>query len=275
LRCSLRPAAVEHFVRHYLPSGSNEEAVFSPAWCWDREETITYYIYDRQVDKRRTHSSTYELDLYKEGTRDWTASPLEVAAVDNAFAIWGIVADDLTFEKATSPDKAMVRIGFDLKDGSWSYVGKQCVLPEYSNTEDRTMNFGWSLTTEYGRGTALHEIGHMLGLNHEHQNPKCPFIWDEEKVLAHFNANDGWDEKTTRWNVLNKFTIRKPFPKKKPKKDDGTVFSSHWDPLSIMQYDYPEGLITQPEQYRKGIKHTQHDILSDIDIAWVRFVYGK
>ena len=44
--------------------------------------------------------------------------------------------------------------------------------------QERTMNFGWALTTAYGHDTALHEIGHTLGLEHEHQNPNAGISWN-------------------------------------------------------------------------------------------------
>ena len=43
------------------------------------------------------------------------------------------------------------------------------------NTKDaaqRTMNFGWALTTPYGHDTALHEIGHTLGLRTRAPEPE-------------------------------------------------------------------------------------------------------
>jgi hypothetical protein len=34
-----------------------------------------------------------------------------------------------------------------------------------------TTVYGWDLTSKYGAGTALHELAHVLGMEHEHQNP--------------------------------------------------------------------------------------------------------
>ena len=46
------------------------------------------------------------------------------------------------------------------------------------------MNFGWDLTPLGRSTTALHEIGHTLGMPHEHQNPFAGIAWDEETVYA-------------------------------------------------------------------------------------------
>ena len=67
----------------------------------------------------------------------------------------------------------MVRIGFDKKVGSWSYVGTNCrrVLPNKP-----TMNLGWiddsnNVLRDDEKGVILHEFGHVLGFTHEHQSP--------------------------------------------------------------------------------------------------------
>ena len=58
----------------------------------------------------------------------------------------------------------------------------------------RTMNFGWDLATAWGRATALHEIGHTLGLPHEHQNPRAAIVWNEARVYEHFSGEPNcWD----------------------------------------------------------------------------------
>jgi len=77
------------------------------------------------------------------------------------------------------PAEAELRIGFMPGDGSWSYLGRDCLLVPQG---ERTMNFGWDLRTSYGRSTARHEIGHALGMPHEHQNPHAGIIWDTEAV---------------------------------------------------------------------------------------------
>lgn len=50
------------------------------------------------------------------------------------------------------------------------------------------MNFGWPLDTPYGRDTAMHEIGHALGLEHEHQNPFAGITWDIDAVRRYFGV---------------------------------------------------------------------------------------
>ncbi len=100
-------------------------------------------------------------------------------AVRDCFEEWKRVGIGLKFVETADRSEAEVRIAFDQNDGSWSYVGRDVLG---ISAGEPTMNFGWDLTDDYGHTTALHEIGHTLGLPHEHQNPFAGIVWDEEAV---------------------------------------------------------------------------------------------
>lgn len=179
--------------------------------------------------------------LAEDGTSSWVSwvgDEEQRDVVRSAFAEWEALGIGLRFREVGELSEAEVRIGFLPGDGSWSYVGRD-VLGIAAG--ERTMNFGWDLTTPYGRTTALHEIGHTLGMPHEHQNPFAGIVWDEEAVYASFAAPpNGWDRETTFHNVLRKLDPRE-------------VEGSSWDPDSVMEYAFGSGLIVQPEQYRDGV----------------------
>lgn len=173
-------------------------------------------------------------------------------AVRAAFREWKDVGTGLQFVEVSDRSEAEVRIAFDQGDGSWSYVGRDVLG---ISAEEATMNFGWDLTDEYGRTTALHEIGHTLGLPHEHQNPFSGILWNEPQVYAHFaGPPNSWSQQQTFHNVLRKL-------------DTTEVEGSQWDPDSVMEYWFPAGLIREPAQYVDGI-HPPGG-LSPVDKEWV------
>jgi len=170
----------------------------------------------------------------------WTAPQAQRDVVRRAFETWKALGIGLVFREVTSLPEAEVRIGFDQGDGSWSYLGRQVLqIP----VPERTMNFGWDLTANpYGLTTALHEIGHTLGMPHEHQNPFAGIVWDEEAVYASLGGPpNNWPRATTYHNVLRKIS-------------PAAVRGSEWDPDSIMQYAFPAGLIREPVAYARGLR---------------------
>ncbi|RZL87658.1 MAG: hypothetical protein EOP82_25660 [Variovorax sp.] len=183
----------------------------------------------------------------------WQGSADDIGAVDDAFEAWAKLGIGLSFRPVDAPEDATVRIGFDPQDGSWSYVGRDVL--NIRDPLQRTMNYGWSLTTPYGRDTALHEIGHTLGLEHEHQNPNAGITWNRPAVLAYFTgAPNFWDEQKIEWNILRKIP---------PSQVKGT----NWDPDSVMEYQFDAGLIELPAKYQAGLMPAGG--LSYADKAWV------
>jgi len=187
----------------------------------------------------------------------WFGSNSDIAAVDTAFEAWASLGICLSFRKAAQPGDAMVRIGFDPGDGSWSYVGRD-VLNVKEPTQ-RTMNFGWALTTPYGRDTALHEIGHTLGLEHEHQNPNAGITWNTQAVIDYFSGPpNNWQQSQIEWNILRKIPVSE-------------IKGTNWDPDSVMEYQFEAGLIQAPAQYQAGL--APKGGLSQADKSWVLASY--
>ncbi len=156
-------------------------------------------------------------------------------AVRDAFAKWKAVGVGLEFQEVDQLSEAEVRVGYSTADGSSaSAVGRE-VLDVPLN--EPTTVYGWDLTTPYGRGTALHELGHVLGMEHEHQNPFAGIKWHEQAVYDSLaKPPNNWDHETTFHNILEKLTSQQ-------------VQGSTWDPDSIMEYEFEPGLIDEPEQY--------------------------
>ncbi len=80
---------------------------------------------------------------------------------------------------------ADIRIGFN-PDGYWSVVGNDSIDNSVAKPNQESMNFeGFAdgLPQDW-QGVVLHEFGHALGFEHEHQSPGSPceteFRWDDD-----------------------------------------------------------------------------------------------
>lgn len=81
---------------------------------------------------------------------------------------------------------------------------------------------------EYQR-VILHEFGHVLGFNHEHQFPGV-ITWDEPALCRHGRIEWGWDCETVKEQIINA--------------QKGERVGTKFDFTSIMEYEFPTGLGT-------------------------------
>jgi hypothetical protein len=209
------------------------EAIVQTRNKWVNGTVLHYYFFDRDTDGSQVR--------FTDGTTrfvSWVGAEDQQQAVRDAFAAWKSAGMGLEVREVSDRSEAEIRIGFQQGDGAWSYLGRD-VLNQ--GVDARTMNFGWDVTTPYGRSTALHEIGHTLGMPHEHQNPFSGIVWNEQAVYDYLGGPpNNWDRGRAYHNVLRKL-------------DPAEVEGSAWDPDSIMHYPFPAGLITAPPEYATGI----------------------
>ena len=190
----------------------------------------------RSIEKKWVNGTVLNYYFFDSPTR-WRGSNAQKEAVRAAFAEWKSIGIGLEFQETTDPQEAEIRIGFERGAGAWSYVGRDAV-DFASDPNERTMNFGWDVTTPYGRDTALHEIGHACGYPHEHQNPNAGIVWNEQAVIDYFSGPpNNWSERQIRHNIMRKI-------------DPALVEGSKWDKDSIMHYQFGAGLIKQPEVFQ-------------------------
>lgn len=233
--CSLKPIQPRELGKNVF--GDRLEVIVSLDNKWVNGTVLHYYFFDSRTD--------------------WATSEAEKNIVREAFDIWKDVGIGLDFQEVDNPEDAEVRIGFLRGDGAWSYLGR-AILDFPSN--ERTMNFGWDLTrTPNGIDTALHEIGHTLGLPHEHQNPFAGIVWNEDAVYDQLgDFPNFWDRDKTYYNIVRKI-------------NPDSVQGSDWDPDSIMHYPFEPGMILEPEEFRNGLR--PEGGLSERDKLWVKSFY--
>jgi len=161
---------------------------------------------------------------------------------------WGVCA---SIELRESADfDAEIRVGFDPSLGDWSYLGTDSASNQlgYSNV---SMNLA---TVE--APTVLHEFGHALGLNHEHQHPCAAIELIEHQVIKDLAGPPYfWTESEIRRNVLQRLATP-------------DVMTTPFDPESIMIYALPGRWL------RNGKSVAMNTRLSAGDIATVQQMYG-
>lgn len=190
----------------------------------------------------------------------WQApKPADVRIIKDAFAQWLGLGDRLAFCETKDASSAHVRILIGKGKGSIAKVGTDAL--DITDGRKPTLVFSHSLTGPEGQWRALHEIGHVLGFEHEHQSERAALEWDIAALTDKLgNAPPFW---TTE--QIEKQIIAKTHPGRRGEPD--------WDPASIMQYALPAGVIRKPEAWHdRAVERATS--LSQADRDEFRYWYG-
>jgi hypothetical protein len=189
---------------------------------------------------------------FLDGKPEWQAKVREKAKIWETYANVNI--------NFVEDKDAEVRISFFADDGSWSAVGNECMVTSYFSKKKPTMNFGWlrddTADHEYER-VVVHEFGHALGCEHEHQSPNEHLDWNKEAVYKTFSGPpNNWSKEDIDQNILQKYG---------PEGMSATIF----DRKSIMLYQFDASLFRD----HKGTPLNEH--LSALDKSMIGRMYPR
>jgi len=111
---------------------------------------------------------------------------------------------------------------------------------------ENTMNIGTSPDHPWFEAAVLHEFGHALGMENEHQHPKAKIPWNKPAVYAHYWTDYQWSKEEVDHNLFRPL-------------ETSAVRTTPYDPTSIMHYPVPNELTIGDWSIQKNTSVSQND----------------
>lgn len=163
----------------------------------------------------------------------------------------------IRFELSNDPTSP-IRVTTTPGDGYHSLIGTDAGFAPTSRPTMNLDSFSMQTSDQEMQRAGTHEFGHAAGFTHEHLAPEVMECLDEQKTILYFLQRYGWDEATTRLNVL---TPWKP----------SNTWEFTLDPHGIMGYSLPKDIFKQDSKFANGFPGGIE--ITDLDAAMCKVAY--
>jgi hypothetical protein len=249
-------------------------------------------MYVLAVSKRWTPGQTLTV-AFKGGSEDLHRRIAQVAGTWTLFANIGL---DFGYEpgrgyRTWSPADtymADIRIAFD-ETGHFSCVGRDSIDPKCATPRQSSMNYyGFDLALPSNwQSIVLHEWGHALGLEHEHQNPEggceAEFRWDDDPGYEKRTDARGAFIADAQGRRPGVYTVLSGPPNLWPRakvdrnmrqlEESRAIEPGKFDPQSIMKYEFEEWMYVSGR--RSKCFSRRNSDLSPLDRAGIARLYPR